>query len=142
MSVIHSRRNPYHPAKPVCTFCGDVAYPPFVSWFGNNTCRECGAHNDILVCASCCAGLRKSLVADMVEVDAAAEIRRLGYPDTGLRRTRATAEDEREWARFNAPVAAKGPGTVAAKPESPRGSSAKIAAAESVPGVKERDKLQ
>ena len=66
MSVILYRAH----GKP-CAVCEKPLQYPFVHW------------EQILLCAPCCGRIRRGLVADMIQVAAAAELQKV-YPDSTL----------------------------------------------------------
>jgi hypothetical protein len=88
MSVILSRKDPFHPTSGArCTFCSEQLFVPFVHW-----AREI----DIFICSDCAPGLRRGLTADLIQVDAIRELQRIGYAGMTFVRETTAAVDKRK----------------------------------------------
>jgi hypothetical protein len=83
MSVILNKFDDHYSShgKP-CSVCETKLHFPFVHW------------EQIRICASCCGQIMRGLVADMIQVSAAAELQRI-YPDSTLVR-RSVTQMEKE----------------------------------------------
>jgi hypothetical protein len=81
MAVILNREiDPYHvPTEAQCCLCSRRVHDPFVLWQTNEEV--------IYVCSHCCEPPEiNGLIADILQVRAINELRRLGHPDAMLQR--------------------------------------------------------
>jgi hypothetical protein len=86
MSVILSRHDWKcldHSAR--CGVCGEGLWPPFALWH---------AETELYFCSRCCANLRTSLMADLIQVTAIRELQQLGYGSHTVERKRIKEVEE------------------------------------------------
>jgi hypothetical protein len=75
-----------------CNFCGELLFYPFLCWDTHpHDSEQCG---HILLCSRCCCTIKKGLMADLIQLEAATELQRL-YPGFTLVRENIKQRDAR-----------------------------------------------
>jgi hypothetical protein len=76
MSVVTHHESWLHQYEGKYTFCGELIWPPYIIWHERKT---------FFFCAECCVRLYHGLTADLIQMDAIVNLRRL-YPQFTLQR--------------------------------------------------------
>jgi hypothetical protein len=76
-----------------CDFCGEPLCYSFLCWDTHSP--DSNELDHILLCSRCCCKIKKGLIADLIQLQAATELQRL-YPDLTLVREHLRRRDERQ----------------------------------------------
>jgi hypothetical protein len=99
MVIITDQSVSYFERNGECSFCRDRLNEPYLQWESTPVGKDAPASNVISICKKCCLRCGKGLRADLIQIEAIAEIERLVPGYTLTRRTREEIRRKAERAK-------------------------------------------